>query len=868
MRAWWCGFALGVIGLQRQAALPDWRGWLGLVLLGCAAVALMVWGRRAGATRQGGVSPVARLRSTIGWCAIWFAAMCAGFGYAAWRAEIRLATSLPVAWEGRDIEVTGSIRDLPSRDAKGVRFLFNVESADAPIARFPQVVQLSWIDEQAPPPSFEPGARWRLTVRLKRPHGNANFGVRDAEASLLARNVRATGYVSAQSHATRLAGRARGVGVSVNRWRAALRARIDAVLGDAPHRGIVVALAIGAQDQVSAEDWQLMRSTGTSHLVAISGLHIGFVAGLAGWLAGALWRRSALVGRNGPLWLPAQIVAVVAGVVFATLYAALAGFNVPAQRALWMAGVVALAFIGGRNVARSVVLAWALGLVLLIDPWAVVSAGFWLSFCAVAAILFAVSGQPRVQDHQQHNDEEHDDSAASTRLSNLRAHLRRRIHVLIERLRSAAHVQLAVTVALAPLTVYWFAQIPLIGPLANAFAIPWVSVLVTPAVLAGVVLPAPLDASAFHTAHALLVALSAGLQRLTGPAWALWRLPQPDAWALIAAAVGVLWCLAPRGWPLRWAAPLTWLPLLMPPAPGPPPGGFRLTALDVGQGTSVLIETAHHALLFDAGPGPESTHAGERVVVPYLQAHGVTALDTLIISHADSDHAGGAPAVLETIEVRQMLAALAPANALWSNARQHGADTLPCAAGQHWQWDGVEFAVLWPDPGPLQGKPNAHCCVLRVSAPSASATSDGSRSSARVQTDWPRLSALLSADIEAPVERILLARDRGALRSQVLVVPHHGSKTSSTEPFLDSIEPLVALFQVGYRNRFHHPNAGVFERYLARHIELGRSDQDGAVKIEVAPLSLPGEQSGPDTPRAALTLERYRDTQRRYWMDR
>ncbi|CAE6738814.1 hypothetical protein R75465_02167 [Paraburkholderia aspalathi] len=966
MRAWWCGFALGVFWLQRQAVLPDGGGWCVLVLLGCVAILMAAWGLRRGSYGEvscgssekacvdspdrvcgnapdgvccdssgevcrdvsgglrWGASVVAdtraavvnsrvrrvlfsaRLRSGVGWSAVWIAALCVGFGYAAWRAETRLAVSLPSAWEGRDIDVVGSIKGLPSRNEKGARFLFEVESANAPIAAFPRVIQLSWIAEDAPAPLLEPGERWRLTVRLKRPHGNANFGVRDAEASLLARNVRATGYVSAPAHAVRLPGNAHGVGVTVDRWRAALRARIGTVLADAPHRGIVVALAIGAQDEVSAADWLLMRGTGTSHLVAISGLHIGFVAGLAAWLAGAVWRRSGFIGRNWPLLLPAQVVAVAGGALFAGLHAALAGFNVPAQRALWMAGVVALAFISGRNVARSVVLAWALGLVLLIDPWAVVSAGFWLSFCAVAAILFAMSGRPRVQDHEQRRDEEGEGVVTPTRLSRLWSGLCRRVRAFGERLRSAAHVQFAVTVALAPLTVYWFAQIPLIGPLANAFAIPWVSLLVTPAVLAGVALPAPFDAYAFRAAHTLLDLLAAGLQMLSGPAWTLWRLPQPDAWTLAAAAVGVLWCLAPRGWPLRWAAPLTWLPLLLPAPPGPPNGSFRLTALDVGQGTSVLVETAHHALLFDAGPGPESTHAGERVVVPFLQAHGVRTLDTLLISHADSDHSGGAPAVLDAIEVRQMMAALAPANPLWSNARQRGADTLPCAAGQRWQWDGVEFAMLWPDPGPLQGKPNAHCCVLRVSTVSAEArlpattnppaavsmtlaqgrAAPESMPAENVKPTPIRITALLTADIEAPVERILLARDRDALRAQVLVVPHHGSKTSSTEPFLDSIDPLVALFQVGYRNRFHHPNTGVFERYKARHIELARSDADGAVRVDVSPdskmdfgpglnLSVapegsPGVSTGtaPDLNSAALTLERYRDTQRRYWMDR
>jgi competence protein ComEC len=913
MRAGWCGFALGVIGLQRQAALPGWGGWIGLVVLGAVAISVAAWGLRDESMLAMARSARSshwcsrnfwfdwRLRAFAGWSAVWCAAICAGFGYAAVRAEMRLAVGLPQAWEGRDIDVVGSIRGLPARDEKGARFLFEVESADVPVAAFPHVLQLSWIADNAPAPLLQPGERWRLTVRLKRPHGNGNFGVRDAEATLLARNVRATGYVSAPARVTRLPGQARGVQVTVDRWRAALRTRIDTVLADAPHRGIVVALALGAQDEVSAADWLLMRGTGTSHLVAISGLHIGFVAGLAAWFAGAVWRRSGWFGRNWPLWLPAQIVSVTGGAAFAALHAALAGFNVPAQRALWMAGVVALAFVSGRNLARSTVLCWALGLVLLIDPWAVVSAGFWLSFCAVAAILFAMSGRVRWrrdggrggrltgggvrrrherdagngngdhggnqsnQGHQRGGDfngSPDDYEYPQPRFANLRATLHRRLIALGDRLHSAAHVQIAVTVALAPLTVYWFSQIPLIGPVANAFAIPWVSLLVTPAVLAGVALPAPVDALAFHAAHTLLDLLSAFLHLLSGPGWTLWWLPQPDAWTLAAAAVGVFWLLAPRGWPLRWAAPLTWLPLLIPTPPGPPHGTFRLTALDVGQGTSVLIETAHHTLLFDTGPGPESTHAGERVVVPFLQAHGVRSLDTLIVSHADSDHSGGAPAVLDAMHVGQMVAALPPSNALWSSAQQHGARTVPCAAGQRWQWDGVEFTMLWPDAGPLRGKPNEHCCVLRVSTlpvvPSDPQT--------RIQTAAPRIAALLTADIEAPAERVLLARDRGALRAQVLVVPHHGSKTSSTEPFLDSIDPSISLFQVGYRNRFHHPNAGVFERYKERHIELGRSDLDGAVRIDVDPGQV--AQAGAQSHGAVLTLERYRDTQRRYWMDR
>jgi competence protein ComEC len=859
MRAVWGGFALGVWWLQQQSALPGRGGCLLLVVAAVAAGAWSAWALAGATGREHDqcdfsakhVRPeryLVRFRRVSGWLALSLAAACAGSGYATYRAQLRLAEALPAAWQTRDVEVTGYIAGLPSYAEGSSRFLFTVERWGAPAgaARLPRTIQLTWAARDAPLPPLVPGARWRLPVRLKRPHAERNFDLRDAEAAMLARGIRATGYVSDPQRAQRLAVDARGIGVRIERWRAAVRARIDAVLGDAPHRGIVVALATGAQDAVSDDDWRLMRNTGTSHLVAISGLHLAFVAGLAGWLAGALWRRTRWRGVEGPLIVPAQKIAVAGAVCAATVHAALAGFNVPVQRALWMLAVAAAAVLGQRNVARSRVLAWALGLVLIRDPWAVTAAGFWLSFGAVAAILFAAAGVPQVRRERREDDApDHVDPMAEVALAaphaskwrRLLAHARSCARNMANRLADGARVQWAVTIALAPLTAYWFAQIPLIGPFANALAIPFVSALVTPAVLASVALPAPLDAFTLRAAHAMLDLLAAVLGWFVGVPWAVLRLPQPNAWALACAALGVAWCLAPRGWPLRWIAPFMWLPLLIPAPTGPPPGAFRLTALDIGQGTSVLVETARHALLFDAGPGPESTHAGERIVVPYLQAHGVRRLDMLMVSHDDSDHSGGAPAVLDQIAVKQFAAGILPDHRLWTSARNSGAEALRCAAGQRWRWDGVDFEVLWPDAGPLRGKPNEHCCVLRVSTAG----------------EGDATAALLTADIEAATERTLLARAPGRLRAQVLVVPHHGSRTSSTEPFLDSVWPLVAIFQVGYLNRFHHPNPGVYARYAARPIVLTRSDRDGAVRVEF--------RTG------GLAVERYFDTQRRYWMD-
>ena len=438
---------------------------------------------------------------------------------------------------------------------------------------------------------MQAGQRWSLTVRLKRPHGNANFGARDAEAALLARDIRATGYVTAASSARRLARDAFGITLAIDRWRAHLRDRIERVLGDAPHRGIVVALAVGAQDGVSDDDWSLMRATGTSHLVAISGLHIGFVAGLAGWLTGFVWRRARWRGVPLPLCVSAPKVSAAGAAVFAALLRGLAGFQCAraarivdarvSSRSRWSAGDGSRRRWCWRGRLR-----WCLSPI----PGRSRRPGSGCRSARSAAILYAMAGYGRRASKwrdwrdaggEPHADPVPYDSTVRVRepvpksVDRLRAIFHRKARRLHGHLASSGRVQYAVTISLAPLTAYWFSQIPLIGPLANAIAIPWVSLLVTPTVLAGV--------AAARAARRLRLSGRARPARphvrracsgLSGPAWALWRLPQPDALALAAAAVGVAWALAPRGWPLRFAAPLTWLPLVLP-APNAPPHRAR-----------------------------------------------------------------------------------------------------------------------------------------------------------------------------------------------------------------------------------------------------------------------------------------------------
>jgi competence protein ComEC len=555
-------------------------------------------------------------------------------------------------------------------------------------------------------------------------------------------------------------------------------------------------------------DWKVFNRTGISHLVSISGLHITMVAGLFAALVAALWRRSFFTGAELPLRLPAQKAAALAGAAIALLYVLLAGFGVPAQRTLYMLSVVAAALWLGRITQVSQVLCAALGIVVLLDPWAVLWPGFWLSFGAVAIILFVSVGRAAPVA----------ESGAGRRFAALRA---------------AALVQYAITLGLVPLTMLLFGQISLVGPIANALAIPLVSFLVTPLALIGAFSPAPLSDWLLGAAHFLVAQLAAFLQYLSGLPLAVWSAPLPSAFAFGCALAGVLWLLAPRGWPLRWLGAFALLPLFLTMPAHPTAGQIWLTAFDVGQGTALLIETSGHRLLYDTGPAYSAeSDGGSRVIVPYLKARGIGRLDGMIVSHSDTDHSGGALSVLGEIEVGWLASSLPSGHALAQAAGVH----RRCEAGQGWDWDGVRFEMLHPTAASYDSdkwKPNARSCTLRVSS--------GERA------------ILLTGDIEAVQEAELVEASPEKLRSTVLLAPHHGSGTSSTPPFLQAVAPEVALFQVGYRNRYRHPKAEIYQRYAELGIRRLRSDESGAVELRF------GEE---------LRITEYRREHARYWYQR
>jgi competence protein ComEC len=794
MRCAILGFTGGVALLQTQAALPSFH-----VLLAITGAALLVMLIRLRMPRM------IRLHGAVRAAACAFAL---GFCWAALLAHLALAPALAAEDEGTDIILIGTIASLPYHFEQGVRFNFAVESASGATLKVPPQVALSWYagfrDKTQTIGAVAPGERWRLTVRLQRPHGNANPGGFDYEVWLLEQGLRATGYVRAAPDNARLDSFVFRFGNVVEHYRATLRDRILRALPDKPYAGVIVALVVGDQRAIDQADWNVFNRTGVGHLISISGLHITMIAGLAGLLASALWRRSFFTGAQLPLLMPAQKVGALTGAGTALLYVLLAGFGVPAQRTLYMLAVVAAALWSGRIAGVSQVLCCALGLVVLLDPWAVLWPGFWLSFGAVAIILYATVGRTGMRQPGMRH-----------------------------KFKLAAHTQYVVTLGLLPITMLLFSQVSLVSPIANAVAIPLISLVVTPLALAGSMLPAPLSAWVLGLAHLFVEALALFLGWLGELRLAVWNAPTPAPWLFCFALAGTLWMLAPRGWPRRWTGAVGWLPLLASLPFAPAPGQFTVIAFDVGQGMALLIETGGHRLLYDSGPNYSAdSNGGNRVIVPYLKARGIDYLDGIVITHSDIDHSGGALAVMQAVRVGWLSSSLPAGHPIVLAARAHS----HCVGGQRWTWDGVLFEMLQPTSASyddLHLKPNARGCTLRISA--------GGHA------------MLLAGDIEAPQEAALVLGSPALLRADVLLAPHHGSGTSSTSAFLAAVQPSLAIFQVGYRNRYHHPKPAVYERYGDLGITRLRTDVVGAVELRF------GER---------VEVQSYRTHHARYWYGR
>lgn len=794
MRSALLGFAFGVCILQWQGYLPPM--WLS-VCLGIVSVAVM-FALRLKIRR----AKVANILTRSAVPAYLVLGIALGFSWASYSADRYLSKELPHALEGQDLRVVGTIDVLPFRFPQGVRFNFAVESAtdlEGHPVNIPDKLALSWYTRNQKGGDavgeVHPGERWQLQVRLQKPHATANPMGFDYEVWLLEQGLRATGTVREDADGEWSNQRVTEFVYSINNVveasRDVLRTRILDALPGARYAGVIVALVIGDQRQVSQSDWKVFNRTGIGHLISISGLHITMIAGMFAKFIAALWRRSFFTRAQLPLLLPVQKVAALTGVSVALLYVLLAGFGVPAQRTFYMIAVVAWAVWTGRLTSVSYIMCIALGVVLVLDPWAVVWPGFWLSFGAVGTILFASVGRtphPKVD---------------GTWKQRLRA-----------RLREETHTQYVVTLGLVPLSALLFGQVSIVSPIANAIAIPLVSLGVAPLALAGSVLPAPVSHWVLGFSHWLIQILADLLEYLSGLPFAVWNAPIPELWIFFAALIGTLWLLTPRGWPLRWLGMLCWLPLLLNSPSHPRHGEFWVEALDVGQGMGLVIETEHARLLYDTGPAysPESD-GGNRVILPYLHARGIDHLDGIIVSHNDADHSGGALSVIAEMPISWSMTSLAMDSRIVQQAPHH----MRCVAGLQWDWDGVHFEILQPQPSSYLStkyKPNARSCTLKISG--------------------PKHSMILAGDIEAVQEDELVNSIPQTLKADILLAPHHGSGTSSTLPFLQAVHPQYAIFQLGYRNRYHHPKAEVYQRYGDLGITRLRSDDEGEIELHVA----------------------------------
>lgn len=606
-----------------------------------------------------------------------------------------------------------------------------------------RLLRLSWYF----PPSIQAGQIWRVAAEVRPPWGLQNPGGFDYERWLLANGFDGLGYIR---RGEQLDGPGPG-----------LRQRLLADIAErlAPHRNRahLLALATGSGQWLAAEDWALLRRTGTVHLLVISGLHVGLVAAF-GFALGLGFAR--LLPWLLP-WAPAGRIAVGISLAAVAAFVWLSGAGVPALRAGLMSAFAAFALLAGRAVPAAGWLALT-GLALIcLQPLAVLTQGFWLSFGAVALLIAGFAGR-------------------APRYSWPGALLR---------------AQALMALGMWPLLAMTVGELAPASGLANLFAVPWVSFVVVPLTLLALLASAASEAFSqlcWTGADAALSALLGFLHWLDGID--AHPLPLP-LWQGLACLIGLSCAL----WAAHGRALLACLPLCMAGllnfAGLPPWGEVRVLSLDVGQGSAILIDTRSHRLLFDAGARFASGFdLGEAAVLPAIAATGPRRLDRLILSHGDLDHVGGAKAVLEGVPVGSVL----------GDAPE--LDARPCRRGESWVWDGVSFAILHP-PADFSGSRNNASCVLRVQARGGS--------------------ALLTGDIEAKAERRLAAG--GLARTALLLVPHHGSGTSSSSIFLDVLRPTLAIASAGHRNRYGHPHPAVAERYRQRGIPLWVTGRDGAL---------------------------------------
>ncbi len=731
----------GAVVVQMLPTLPP--SWIS-ILIGVVALALLF-------VRASSRAPV------------WFVL---GFAWTLLCAEAALDARLPADLHGRDFDVVGTIRGLPEVQDRSTRFAFDIESAslDGESVALQGHARLNWYDSA---PALAPCSRWQLRLRLRPPRGLVNPGGYDSERGAVQRGVVAVGYVRKANENRRIGS---ATGLCVDQWRARIASAISHRLGGDPGSALLRALAVGDQQGIDDSQWQVLRATGIGHLIAISGLHVGMLATFGALLARLMWK----AWPSLTLRLPGPLLEAPVAMACATGYGLLAGMGVPTIRTLLMIAIALLARYMRRATTVAQGLALAALAIVVWDPLAVLSAGFWLSFVGVAILLSMT--RPT-----------HDGRAGW---------------------RDIPRLQLTLSLALLPMSVWFFGQGSLIGPLANLIAVPWVSFLIVPFTVAGSLLIVDLPVVGgplLDLADVLLKVLWQLMQWMAALPSAQVYFASAPTWAFMLALIGVGCMLMPRGIPLRAVGLVLLLPMLFPRQTPLAKGEFEAWMFDVGQGLSVFVRTRDHALLYDAGPRyPSGFDSGDAIVIPSLHALGIDRLDRLIISHGDRDHAGGAEAVHLAFPEAEIESGEPERLAVAAKA---------CRVGESWEWEGVTFQVVLASVERAT-KSNDRSCVVLVNGTSGS--------------------LLLTGDVSASVELAVAEAIGNLRRPLVLSVPHHGSKTASSERFLDAIDPQLALVSAGYRNHFGHPHPVVVGRYIERSIPLLNTADAGYLHMRFA----------------------------------
>lgn len=674
--------------------------------------------------------------------------------------------------DGQSVLLSGTIIDISEQRKHSVRFYLKPDYLQSYSRRLPEKIRLSWYRSQQIP---QAGQRWQLLVKLRKPRGFQNPDAFDYERWLFVKGIAANGYVKKSGMNRKIA---EADWYNIDRYRLQIVEAIDRACNDCKHHGLFKALTVGFRGDIPDQQGKLLRDTGTAHLLAISGLHIGLVAGLFFLLGNYIWRLVLYRSRFNRLECSAMLA-----MVAALAYAALAGFSIPTVRALLMLIVVLLALLLRKGVNLLNSIACAVTLILLLDPLAIGSASFWLS---ISALLVIALGQFLLVNEKN-------------------------------RLKQLLVIQLLFSLLFIPLGILLFNQASPAGFLANIVAIPVLSFVILPTTLISSLLSIfdiPLAAVLFawldHLTGWLLdylqILLTSGLQ-----AFQYTGLPL----LLLCLAIGLILMLLPIGWRARMPA-LVLLPVALMWQPADiETGSFRLSVLDVGMGTAVVVETENHNLIYDFGPGnSDGFSAGEWVVKPYLRYRGIEQSDLMVISHVDSDHSGGFISFLDENVVARLVTGTP---GMLEKRFNMDKPIRNCHDYPAWRWDGIDFEFLATLPRHGLRSSNNSSCVLKVSG---------------IHT------ALLSGDIEAEQEYRLLNQLGDKLAADILLVPHHGSLTSSTNAFVNTVSASVAIFTLGRNNRWGFPKSEVLERYQKTATNIFRTDRDGAISLLSQPEEL------------------------------